>query len=340
MNVTLQQVLQKVQLENWDGARADLLQVTQQHPNSAKGWYYLAQVDQHLGNIGEATMALNRADQIDPTHSYVGNVALYNQLRAQLATSNQTVLVNTQTDYSVTHPGEGSHPYAWGFVVLVLAAAVAYVISRMIKNGGIKKAALLAESEARNAKGKLDAKLDSFAAPLPQVNVTKSARSEHAAAVRQASTTTASRAAAVRATPARKVPKPYVPAPHRDSTVVNNYGSNNDGLLTGVVLGSLLSDHGHDRVVEATPTPSFDSGSRSTPSFDSSNKDDDSSSFDSGSRSSGFDFGSSSFDSGSSSSSSSWDSGSSSSFDSGSSSSFDSGSSSFDSGSSSSSDGW
>ena len=111
----------------------------------------------------------------------------------------------------------------------------------------------------------------------------------------------------------------YTPPTAGQPTIVNNhYGSSNDGLITGMMMGSILSNnHSHDTIIErevVREAPSRDSSWDSTPSpapsrdsswdSDSSSK---SSSWDSDSSSS-----SSSWDSSSSSSDSSWDSGSSS----------------------------
>ena len=111
----------------------------------------------------------------------------------------------------------------------------------------------------------------------------------------------------------------YTPPTAGQPTVVNNhYGSNNDGLVTGMVLGSILSgNHSHDTIIERevvreapSRDSSWDSAPSPAPSRDSSWDSDSSSkssSWDSDSSSS-----SSSWDSSSSSSDSSWDSGSSS----------------------------
>lgn len=104
----------------------------------------------------------------------------------------------------------------------------------------------------------------------------------------------------------RPVQSSYAPP---SPQVVNNNNSSNNGLMEGIILGSMMSDRGGERTIvereriverDEPASRSFDSG-----------RSDSGSSFDSGS-SSGFDSGSSSFDSGSSS--------------------FDSGGSSFDSG--------
>jgi len=112
-------------------------------------------------------------------------------------------------------------------------------------------------------------------------------------------------------------------------TVVNNhYGSNNDGLLTGVLVGEMLANnsHHHDTVIVEQPvyvaptyvapapsrSSSWDDTPAPTPSR-SSSWDDDSSSKKSSSWDSDSSSSSSSWDSSSSSSDSSWDSSSSSS---------------------------
>ena len=110
----------------------------------------------------------------------------------------------------------------------------------------------------------------------------------------------------------------YTPPTAGQPTIVNNhYGSNNDGLVTGMVLGSILSgNHSHDTIIERevvreapSRDSSWDSAPSPAPSRDSSWDSDSSSSSSSWDSSSSS---SSSWDSSSSSSDSSWDSGSSS----------------------------
>jgi hypothetical protein len=327
MSVSYNDVTAAAHAEQWDHARDLALSMTKDNPNDAKSWYYLAQTDVHLGNLVEAKEAVDRADKIDPLHTYVGNMNAYTTLRAKLAVTDQTVMVKTQNDYSVTHPGEGSHPYAVGFFVLAFALIAAYVINRLIKNGAAKRAAEAAAEEARVLKQRADAKLDSYGSTQ--------LRGYH-------SSHNAERAAAeVRSTPARVVPQPVVrpatyasapAAPAPASTVVVNNNSGSD-LATGVILGSMLSDHHHDTtvVVERESAPSrssYDDAPSRSSSFDSGSSSSYSSRSDDSDYSSSSSSSSSGWDSGSS--SSSYDSGSSSSWDSGSSSSFDSGSSSSD----------
>jgi hypothetical protein len=332
MYVTYNDVTNAASAEQWDKARDLALSLTKDHPNDAKSWYYLAQSDVHLGNLQEASTALHRADQLDPLHTFVGNQNSYNELRAKLAVTDATVMVKTDNDYSVSHPGEGSHPFVWGFFVLVFALFAAYVITRLIKNGAAKKATLAAEALAANAKNRVDSKLDSYGSS----NRTQFAGYGNGSGrqYRDAPVSTPPRSSYT--PPASVSPA----APQASTTVINN---GNDGLLTGLLVGSMLSDHGHDH--NTTTIIERDAPSRSNDDFDTgSSHKSSSSSWDSGSSSRDDDSdkssSSSSWDSGSSSSSSSssWDSGSSSSssWDSGSSSSsYDSGSS-FDSGSSSS----
>jgi hypothetical protein len=305
-------------------ARSLALNATQSYPNNAQAWYYLAQADGQLGNVKEATTSLARADQLDPTHSFVGNVNSYNALRAKLATVNQAVIVHDQNDYSVSHPGEGSHPFVWGFFILAFALVAAYVIKRLIDNGAAARAAEEALEEARRIKARADAKLDTYGTTH---STGYTPRTVHA--VRPASVT-----------PAYHSPSPSynsAPAQQAGSTTIINNGNSSDGLLTGLLVGEALAGgHNHDTYVEhdvevVHDEPVYTSGRSS--GWDSGSSSSSSSS------SGGWDSGSSS--SSSSSSSSGWDSGSSSSsYDSGSSSSWDSGSSSSDFSSSSDSSGW
>jgi tetratricopeptide (TPR) repeat protein len=320
---------------DFDRARSLALDATKSYPNNAQAWYYLSQADAHLGNIQEATQALARADQLDPTHQFVGNMNAYNALRSKLATVNQTVLVNTKDDYSVTHPGEGSHPFLVGGIILVFVLALAYIIKRLVDNGAAKKLAAEAVREAYSAKNRVDTKLDSYGTRAAAPNPVRATGFQRPAPSQPY----------IPARPSVTPPAYAAPTPASSTTIINN-GSSNDGLVTGLLVGEMLSNNNrHDTYVEhdVEVIHERDPNTGWNPS--------QSASWNSGSsRSSSYDNGSSSYDSGKSSSSSwdsspspspSWDSGSSSSssWDSGSSSSWDSGSSS-DFSSSSDSSGW
>ena len=107
----------------------------------------------------------------------------------------------------------------------------------------------------------------------------------------------------------RRYSRGYVPAPQAPTTVIQQ-GSNNDGMLTGLIIGEALADRGHDHttvihdreVIRETSAPSRDNSDNFSSDDDSSGSSDpysnDSSSSDSYSSDSDSGFGSFGSDSG------------------------------------------
>lgn len=305
---------------NWAQAEKDLQQGLQEHPESAKGWYYLAQVEQHLGKTGEARTALSKADAIDPSHGYAGSLSKYNDFVGKLTSQHVAKSVTTTTTTATVrqptvqpaHESGSVAPYFFGtLAVLVIVGIIVWVYKSI-----------------QRRQQEIDDKTErAYRDLVDSQPVTRTANSgTYGAGVSQP----VPRYSSANVTRPTVPVSPVIVQPSVVPQTVIVGNTNNgyvDGMLTGVLLNEALSDHHRDHYYSdpyvGHVDRGFDSGSTTTTTTTTTFDDGDTDTFDSGSSSS------------SSSSSSSWDSGSSSSSSwSDSSSSFDSGSSSFDSGSS------
>jgi hypothetical protein len=280
--------------QKYAAAEQGLEQIIKNHPNSAKAYYSMAQAQAGLGNQDKARYALNKATGLDPALSF----ASASQVR-----SLEEALTPQVKKIEVI---EESHWLRNTFIALLVASGLALLFAWYIRRN---------EDEDKR---------DGSFKPVTPVSPTPSPYKEEPfepvtvkknTVYKKAETPTPSY------TPSYSTP---APAAHT-TTVVNN---SNDGLLTGMILGNMMSGHHHDHeriiekeVIREVPVKSYESPGVRTSSRDS---DSISSSWDSDSSSSRS---SSSSWSSSSSSDSSW-------------SSSDSSSSSWDSGSSSSDSSW
>lgn len=106
MTVSMQQINSEIQHQEWNAAATDLKAGLQQHPQSAKGWYYLAQVEGKMNHLAEAKTALAHADSIDPTHGFAGNMSIYNGLYNRV---NYSQAAQMQTPAPVNHVASVQH---------------------------------------------------------------------------------------------------------------------------------------------------------------------------------------------------------------------------------------
>ena len=283
--------------QQYSAAEQGLEQIIKNHPNSAKAYYSMAQAQAGLGNLDKARYALNKATGLDPSLGFASE----SQVRSlQEAITPQVKKIEVVDD---------SHWFRNTVIALIIAGGLAWLFAWYIRRK---------EDE--------DDKPYAFT-PVTPVSPTPSPVRETAPVREITPVATKSTVYKKPETPAPSYTPPVystpTPAPVAHTTVVNN---SNDGLLTGMILGNMMSGHHHDHVIEKevireVPVKSYESPGVRTSSWDS---DSISSSWDSDSSSSRS---SSSSWSSSSSSDSSW-------------SSSDSSSSSWDSGSSSSSSDW
>lgn len=325
MSVNPKQIENEIQAQNWSGARTDLIQYTQEHPQSAKAWYYLAQVDAKTGQMQEAREAMHKADTIDPNHTFVGNLKAYSQLEHNLnANQNPQPVPTPARTYAIQQPVAVPQPHKdnttlWVVLGLSLIAVMIIVwalVARSNRKAREERERLqerLDEESRRSAREREEVRrsIDALA------NSRQTSQSASFGAAYGGSTRTAQ---PIPPSPVPPVAHAYgqsygqVPAYGQSSppvTVVNNSGvggvgpgyyGHNDGMLTGLILGEMISDSHHDHYVERdhysapapapAPSPSFDWGNSSSSSSSSSD-----SSFDYGSSSSDWSSSSSDFSS-------------------------------------------
>lgn len=286
--------------QNYSAAEAGLAQIIKNHPNSAKAYYSMAQAQAGLGNLDKARYALDKATGLDPTLSFASSSAVQSLREA--------ITPQTKKIESVE-----SHFWRNFFIaLLVLGAGVGFwfwLRSRSVPDtdsptGGSGPKPSGPDDDYHKASPSDQAYMrDHNMAPKPKVYAGVTAEKKKVRTTSTASEPTTT----------------YVAPPVVQPAVVNNhYGSNNDGLVTGMILGNMMSNH-HDHYVEreiVREVPAKSNSRSSDSSWD--NSDSKSSSWDdsSSSSSSSSSYSSSGSDSSwssSSDSSSSWDSGSSSS---------------------------
>lgn len=328
-----------IQQQNYSAAAAGLEEIIKNHPKSAKAFYAMAQAQAGLGNQEKARKALDIATGLNPTLDFAP------------ASSVQSLREAITPQVKKIEAIEESHFWRNTLLAVLLASLIIYFAIKYKEKLDDEEAALKAAQEAereaalekireanrredaarQQAKDEAVARMkahpnyghERFDPENPdKLKTVKRFKEEKAAAeLREAQ----ARAEAAEAE-ARRMRYSGGSGGGGTTTVVQGGGSGD--MLTGIMIGNMLSDHGHHettRVVEREvirETPSRDSSWDDTPARTSSSSgssrssswDDDSSSS-SSSRSS-------SWSDSSSSSSSSWDSSSSSS-DSSSSSSWD-----------------
>ena len=294
------QIEQLIGRQQYAAAEQGLDGIIKNHPNSAKAYYAMAQAQAGLGNQQKAQFALDKARGLDPDLNFAtpGSVQ-----KLQDAITPQTKKIEVV---------EESHFWR-NFFLLLLVAGLSYTIYHFF----IRKSDD-PETTTGGSGPKPSGPDDDYhkASPSDQAYMREhnmGPKTKVYASEAKTTTTRSSNPAPV-----------YVAPPVTQPTVVNNhYGSNNDGLVTGMILGNMMSSHDRTVVVEkeivrevpsksysspadtswtdsSIKSSSWDDTSSSSSSWDSDSSSSSSSSWDSSSDSS------SSWDSGSSSSDSSW----------------------------------
>lgn len=288
--------------QQYAAAEQGLEQIIKNHPNSAKAYYSMAQAQAGLGNLDKARYALDKATGLDPTLAFASQSQVQSLREALTPQVKKIEMV------------EESHWFRNTIIALIVFGGLAWLFMWYIRRKDDEDKPAYSFNPVTPV-----SPTPSPVKEEPVVRATKSEIYKAKSDERKMETPTR-----VKETPAVSPSYSYstpTPQPVAHTTVVNN---SNDGFVTGMILGNMMSGHHHDHVIEKevireVPVKSYESPSVRSSSWDS---DSSSSSWDSDSSSSRS---SSSSWSSSSSSDSSWDSGSSSS------SSWDSGSSSSDS---------
>ena len=321
---SFQQIQSLIERQQYSAAEQGLEEIIKNHPQSAKAFYSMAQAQAGMGRLDKARYALDKARGLDPDLKFATKSNIESLEQAITPQAKKIQVVETSSFW-----------HNVGILLIVaLIIAIAWYAWTLYS---IKKP---------------DLSDGTFGGSTPP----KDPDSPNGRTITQRNPSVAP-ATVIGKTPVAPVTPVGTGYNTQPAAVNNYYGSNNDGLLTGLVVGNMLSSHHHDTVVVqqsapvlaeqrifasddesmlrahmamnrlyASETQSVQSDRKSY-SWDSDSSSSKSSSWDSDSSTK-----SSGWDSDSSSKSSSWDSGSSSS------SSWDSGSGSSDSSSSGSSD--
>jgi len=316
---TFDQIQVLIEQRQYQAAEKGLEVIIANHPKSAKAFYAMAQAQAGLGNQEKAQKALDLATGLNPTLDFAP--------ASSVASLKEAITPQVKKIEAIEESHFGRNIVLFGMFIL-FAVAMYFLYSVYAR----KKE----QEDEANKKGGGTCPMGFGSTPpstppsTPSSNPTTTAKREYASAY------TPTPRPAYQGPTQSVAPAPTYSAPAPTHTTVVNNSSSGSDLLTGVLIGNMLSGSHHDttRVVERevireVPAPSRSSSWDDTPSTPAPSKSstwDDTPS--TPSRSSSWDDDSSS----SSKSSSSW----SSSSDSSSSSSWDSGSSSSDSGSSSS----
>lgn len=340
-----------IQQHQYQAAASGLEGIIQNHPKSAKAFYAMAQAQAGLGNLEKAQKALNIATGLNPTLDFAP------------ASSVQSLKDAITPQVSKIEVIEESHFWRNTIMALILASAIGFAFMLYMRKEQEAEAKAEAEREAeldriraeRDAKRKKEhmemlaqqdaqrkAELAAESAlkahknygherfdpanpdKLKSVKQFKEEKLAEEMLAKARAEAAEAKARAERAEMDARLARSNASSGPAHTTVVNNSGND---MLTGVLIGNMLSNSGHHHDTERTviretvrevPAPSRDSSWDDAPAKSSSRSsswDDDSSSSSKSSSS-----WSSSSDS---SSSSSWSDSSSSSSDSGSSSSWD-----------------
>lgn len=297
--ITPADVAAKMQAGDVQTAETFTREIIKNHPKSAKAHYYLGQILAQQGKYKPAYAELNEAADLDKTLTFAANPERFRQEMDKVKVNLGRAEAPPVSDVKDTGWGW----FTWLLILSGFGGAIwFFFFKKPEEKAQQKEPARNHPSYASNGLG----------------NDYRSNRS-------QGSQQTYRPAASAPVQQQALSPS----APH----VVNSYGGgSNDGLMTGLILGEMMSGgHRNESVTNNTtvierettnnnsaPSNNFDAGSsvsNTDSSFDAGSNDNSKSDFDSGSSdsfdsgsddSSSFDSGSSSFDSGSGGGDSSW----------------------------------
>jgi hypothetical protein len=210
-------------------AEQGLEQIIQNHPQSAKAFYAMAQAQAGLGHLDKAQFALNKAKGLDPTLKFA---SADNVKALELAIAPQVAKIEAV---------EPSHFWRNMFLFLIACggfAGFAYMWSlRKKEHPGDDLAAFDMGTPHDIGAPKTtpqDSPNDNIYAPLRPTLRPSYPPMKHSYAA-----------------PIQSYPNPVPASP---PIINNHYGSNSSGsdMLTGVLIGNMISNSGnhHDRIIE------------------------------------------------------------------------------------------
>jgi hypothetical protein len=223
---SFQQIEGLIEQKNYAAAELGLEGIIAAHPQSAKAFYAMAQAQAGLGHLEKAQYALNKARGIDPELKFASSSNIES---LQTAITPQVAKIEVVTESHILR----------NTILLMLVLAGLYFIYTVF-------ARKQDEEDGFSAR-------PSSGGPTPPTSPTSpstgaTAASSNAAFAARSYTPPAATASIATSGPAVQQ---YTYTPQPAPTVVNNhYGSNNDGLLTGMVIGNMMSNsHHHDTVI-------------------------------------------------------------------------------------------
>src|SRR5579875_3252630 len=114
-------------VKDLQSARQMTLQVIKEHPGSSKAQYYLAQIDQRLGNGEEAQQALDQTQKLDPHKHFTNDPSRVNTLQAQVNEENHDAIAKSHT-----------HVFLGVLAVIILAGLALFFVMRRRKANALE----------------------------------------------------------------------------------------------------------------------------------------------------------------------------------------------------------
>lgn len=123
-----------VRAGNWAQAESMLIEVTREKPDSARGWYFLAQTEEKLGKIPAAQSALQRASRLQPDLRFASPGAVAAMRERLTASAAATAAAASLRPVPVPAPvKEDGHPILWTLAILALVGGIGYLIYRLTR---------------------------------------------------------------------------------------------------------------------------------------------------------------------------------------------------------------
>ena len=248
---TFDQIQVLIEQHQYQAAEKGLEVIIQNHPKSAKAFYAMAQAQAGLGNQEKAQKALDLATGLNPTLDFAP--------ASSVASLKEAITPQTKKIEAIEESHFGRNIALFGmFILFTVAMYFLYSVYARKKD---------------QEEGCSDCGTSHGPSPTDPKPSSPNTVKDPVRETGQAYANTYTPRPAYQGTPRTVTPAP-TPAPTYSApapTVVNNhYGSSNDGLLTGVLIGEMMSNnhHSHDTtIIREVPAPSRSSTWDDTPSY-------------------------------------------------------------------------
>ena len=216
--------------QNYSAAVKGLELIIQNHPKSAKAYYAMSQAQAGLGNQVKAKEALDIATGIDPSLKFASSSNVEN-LKEALAPQTKKIIAIE------------SHTFRNSMIVLVLLGGIGYFIYR-------RKKKQLEEERTIEAK-RIE---DSYVEPVKPILKPRPPYRSNEDVVNKPYVPP-TRSSVEASEPSYRTHTPVQTSAPSHTTVVNNNSGGGSDMLTGVLIGSMISGGSHhdthtERVVE------------------------------------------------------------------------------------------